>query len=497
MKLRIGSRMRVGFFAMTGLLLIGGLLTILYTYRLQHVTTAVLDENLSSLKAAQELEVALFRMRGLTSNYLLDGDARWLQTLEERKLEFRAWLAEAHKTALTSQEETILSQISSLVRDYETGLQSAIDLNQRGDLDAARRALARASRVVFEDIYIQCEAFVGANEGFMIESVNRMKAANKALRMAMYGLGIVGVLLGYFLGSVITRSIEQPIYELVLKVRGAAGDELVERMDLQRDGGLEQLDRQVHELIHRINTTRADLERNRRLLSRAEQLAALGKVSAGIAHEIRNPLTAIKMLVYSMREDSRLDDDQRRDLEVISKEIVRMERFVESFLDFARPPDPKLVPMQLSEVAHETVALLLPRLQQSGTRVLEVYEPETGHILADPDQIRQVVMNLILNAVAAMPEGGEVRLETQRIATTGAPSWVHLRVTDTGTGIPDEILDDIFEPFVSGREDGSGLGLSISSQIVRLHGGWIDAANNPHGGATLTVSLPEHAVVTS
>lgn len=497
MKLRIGSRMRVGFLAMTGLLLVGGLLTVLYTYRLQRVTTALLDENVSSLQAAQGLEIALFRMRGLTSNYLLDGDPQWLQTLEERKLEFRTSLAEAHATALTRQEEAILQRISQLIRDYETGLQSVIVLRQQGDLEAARRALAHATREVFEDIYEQCEAFVGANEGFMFDSVRQMKSANRSLRTAMYVLAIAGVLLGYFLGLVITRSIEQPIYELVLKVRGAAGDELVERLDLKRGEGLEQLDRQVHELIHRINTTRADLERNRRLLSRAEQLAALGKVSAGVAHEIRNPLTAIKMLVYSMREDSGTEDDRRRDLEVISKEIVRMEKFVESFLEFARPPDPKLVPIRLCDVARDTVALLLPRLRQGGTRVVEDYAPEAGHLLADPDQMRQVVMNLVLNAVQAMPEGGELRLETRRIDSATAPSWVHLSVTDTGTGIPDEILDRIFEPFVSGREDGSGLGLSISSQIVRLHGGWIDAANNPGGGTTVTVCLPEQAPVAS
>jgi CHASE3 domain sensor protein len=112
MKLRIGSKMLAGFLAMATLLLAGGLVTILYTYRLQNVTTKLLAENLSSLKVAQELEVALFRMRGLTSNYLLDEDPRWLTTLEERKKEWKSWMNKARETARTREENDILHNIS-------------------------------------------------------------------------------------------------------------------------------------------------------------------------------------------------------------------------------------------------------------------------------------------------------------------------------------------------------------------------------------------------
>jgi signal transduction histidine kinase len=122
--------------------------------------------------------------------------------------------------------------------------------------------------------------------------------------------------------------------------------------------------------------------------------------------------------------------------------------------------------------------------------VQEEFDAGLGCIAADPDQLRQVVMNLVLNALDAMPEGGELHVGTQRVVLEGA-GWIQVRVQDNGTGIPESLLETLFDPFVSGREDGAGLGLAISYQIVRQHSGWIDAVNNPDGGATVVVSIPD------
>jgi signal transduction histidine kinase len=309
----------------------------------------------------------------------------------------------------------------------------------------------------------------------------------------MYGLGIGGIILGGILGWLISRSIVNPIYELVLKVRGATGDEFVERVGVSGGTEMEELDRQVHELIDRMNMTMADLEKNRRQLARAEKLAALGKVAASVAHEIRNPLTAIKMLIYSMREDLAQDGEKRKDLAVILKEIDRLERFVQNFLQFARPPDPALAPISVNETVHETLTLLAPRLRQNGAELQEIYQPDIEKIIADADQLKQVVMNLALNAVESMPDGGRLTAATFRVrasADNDGKEWVQIRISDNGCGIPTELMESIFDPFVSGRKNGVGLGLSVAYQIIHRHGGWIEAANNADGGATFTVSLP-------
>jgi signal transduction histidine kinase len=206
-------------------------------------------------------------------------------------------------------------------------------------------------------------------------------------------------------------------------------------------------------------------------------------------------LTAIKMLIYSMREELAQNDQKRRHLAVILKEIDRLERFVHNFLQFARPPDPVLAAIDINDTVHETLTLLAPRLQHHGIDVREIFQPDLQKIIADADQMKQVIMNLVLNAVESMPQGGRLRTETLRMHAAGennGKEWVQIRirVCDSGYGIPDELLDSIFDPFVSGRKDGIGLGLSVAYQIVHRHGGWIEAENNPEGGATFTVSLP-------
>ncbi|MCI0693126.1 ATP-binding protein [candidate division KSB1 bacterium] len=494
MKLRIGSKMLAGFLAMAVLILAGGLVTILYTYRLQDVATKILAENVSSLKAAQELEIALFRMRGLTINFMLDGDTHWLKTLEERKKEFKTWLKEAKATARTAKENDVVRIISLLSEEYELKRQQALALHSEGKAKQAQTLLLKANQV-FDEIYEQCEAFVAANEHTMLAAVEKIERTNSIVRATMYGLGIGGILLGGVLGWMISRSIVNPIYELVLKVRSATGGEFVERVGVTGGTEIEELDRHVHILIDRINAAMADLEKNRKLLARAEKLASLGKVAASVAHEIRNPLTAIKMLIYSMHEDLAKDHEKRKDLAVILKEIDRLERFVQNFLQFARPPDPVLATLNIDEMVHETLTLLAPRLQQNRIEAYEVHRSDHQKIVADADQVKQVVMNLLLNAIEEMPNGGRLTAETlgtRTVRENGEKEWLQIRISDTGKGIPSELLDSIFDPFVSGRKNGVGLGLSVAYQIVNQHAGWMEAANNSDGGATFTVSLPLH-----
>ncbi|MDZ7362275.1 MAG: ATP-binding protein [candidate division KSB1 bacterium] len=493
MKLRLGPKMFGGFLAMGVLLLAGGLVTILYTYRMQDVTARLLSDNVSSLKAAQELEVALFRMRGLTSNYLLSADPSWLFNLEERKRESKDWMERARQTARTGKEKAILQTISSLFLEYEQNLNTVVKLSHEGKTQEAKTLLLRNSREVFEKIYQQCEAFVAVNEDYMYATEEKVRHTNGLVRAGMYGLGLGGVLLGGIFGWMISRSIVNPIYELVLKVRDVTGDEFVERVDVSSVTEIEELDRHVHALINRINRAMADLEKNRKLLARSEKMAALGKVAASVAHEIRNPLTAIKMLIYSLREELTTDDEKRKDLAVVLKEIDRLERFVQNFLQFARPPDPILTATNVRETVHDTLTLLAPRLQQNRIEVNEVHRSDHQNILADADQVKQVVMNLILNAIEEMPNGGRLTTETLRTRATGGDGekeWLQIRISDTGKGIPAELLDSIFDPFVSGRKNGIGLGLSVAYQIATRHQGWIEATNNKNGGATFTVCLP-------
>jgi signal transduction histidine kinase len=227
------------------------------------------------------------------------------------------------------------------------------------------------------------------------------------------------------------------------------------------------------------------LEHDRQLL-RAEQMMAIGQVAAGVAHELRNPLTSIKGLIQvNLREleDRGVPAD---DLAVIEHEIRRMEKTLQTFLDFARPPKPDRQLLDLTAIIERVLALVGGRARKQGVS-LQFLRPE-GPVNAevDQDQMQQLVLNLVLNALDANPDGGSIELDL-RPARDG---YVELYVRDSGPGIAPHILPKVFETFVSSKETGVGLGLPLSRRIAEEHGGMLTAYNLPSAGACFLLRLP-------
>jgi two-component system, NtrC family, sensor histidine kinase HydH len=223
---------------------------------------------------------------------------------------------------------------------------------------------------------------------------------------------------------------------------------------------------------------------------RAEQLAWVGQMAAGIAHEIRNPLMAIKLLVQTAADRPDGPSLRPRDFQVLEEEIVRLEAIVSGFLDFARPPRPDPRPVNVVELASHVADGIRPRADLQGVTIHidEPLEPVTAS--ADPNQLRQVLLNLLFNALDAQPRGGEVQIAARLDRTNPRDPQLLMTVSDDGPGVPPSVGDRIFEPFVSTKESGLGLGLSICRRIVEAHGGTLTAANRPTGGAIFTLRFP-------
>jgi two-component system sensor histidine kinase HydH len=223
-----------------------------------------------------------------------------------------------------------------------------------------------------------------------------------------------------------------------------------------------------------------------RAMLRARALAEVGQLAAGMAHELRNPLTAIQMLVQTNRKEAEARGLPAEDLQVIEQEILRMESRLNVFTDFARPPKPERRPIDLAMVVNETLALIRGRARKQ--RVTLKFTPPACpvEVEADGEQIRQLLVNLALNALDVMPRGGILEIELN----PPSDGQVELAVLDTGPGIPPRHLPRLYEPFFTSKETGLGLGLVVSQRIARDHGGSLRATNRPQGGARFVLRLP-------
>ena len=216
----------------------------------------------------------------------------------------------------------------------------------------------------------------------------------------------------------------------------------------------------------------------------AEKLAVVAQMAAGVAHELRNPLTSVKMLVQSQREATDVSVQFAEDLGIIEDEIRRMERSIQTFLDFARPREPERRALNPADVIRRVFALVEPRARNQDVE-LKLVEPEQPLTVdADWQQLFQVFLNLCGNAFDAMPSGGTLELRLER-----TENFVRITVRDTGPGIDSGIVPRLFEPFVTNKEAGVGLGLVICRRIAEAHQGRLEGENLQQG-ACFTLELP-------
>jgi len=248
----------------------------------------------------------------------------------------------------------------------------------------------------------------------------------------------------------------------------------------------EELKTFSQQMEERFQKATADLRSTEAQLIRSEKLAALGQLAAGIAHEIRNPLTSINILIQSLREKPFDGKHHRQDLMVVEEEIQRINEIVDQFLQFARPALPLFKRAGIATLFDETLLLLKPQIEKQRISVHHDFSP-LPPILMDREQMKQVILNLLLNALQAMPKGGRLTMAAQVFEDN---RWVQLSIQDTGVGISPENLGRLFDPFFTTKEGGLGLGLSIAHRIVDQHRGRMEVESQPGRGTLFRIWLP-------
>ncbi len=319
---------------------------------------------------------------------------------------------------------------------------------------------------------------VGSYEDEFFHEANVIKwriLANMAILLLFVGTLSVILLL------IASRILTEPIHNMIAVIRQVMKGGLDQRMPVNSND-------ELGELAIAFNKMTSRLERNHEIeasLAQQGKMASLGILSSGVAHEINNPLSVI--LGYASYLEGKMEPNEPyyNFIHEIKRESKRCKKIVQDLLSYARTPKPTLAETDIHELLHQIIDFAANHTDMHHVTVLKEFAPELPRIQVDGDQIRQVAINLILNAGTAMSEGGRLI-----VRTTYDDSYVNIIFDDNGIGIPEENLDKIFEPFFTTRSKGTGLGLAITKQIIEQHQGQIILDSKVGEGTTITVQLP-------
>lgn len=460
--------------------------TTLYISWLSDTYARTLVENVGTIQAAGTMQDLLWRLLEASLEPAEKQDSESRATIAELQQEFAKRLADAHATAFTPEERLLLERIEKAFEAYSRHLARRLDAAERGEDPSAR--LDRTLRLT-RGVQEHCRQLMELNERLVAERVEQSRRYAAWVTVVRLAFLAAGPLLGLLLGLWVAKWLHRTISQITITLQDAAGEleQEVGQVTITPRGGLPELQEQVQAVSCRIRQAAEELQRTRREAIRADRLAAVGQLAAGVAHELRNPLTSVKLLVQAAAQRRPVRPLDERQLHVLQQEITRMENTIQGLLDFARPAQLRRVVHDLRQTVARALHLVDGRAKQQGVALVRDLPDSPLHVEGDPEQLHQVFVNLALNAIEAMPQGGVLEVRLNKDA-----AGQHCRTTfsDTGTGIPAAVLPRLFEPFVTSKERGTGLGLAISLRIVQEHGGQLRGENRPEGGAAFSVELP-------
>ena len=430
--------------------------------------------------------------------------AHFPAVIKEKLGEARAVLARARGVA-SGGDAQFFADVAARVETLDTRwtaydraareLFEALERSPLGTEDPSVADRAEAARRLEKGLSMDVKLLQAALDGQVADRVHAAERAERRSAVLIVLLSVLAAVVG--LGAaLIGQRLLAPIRILTEGVKAVAAGDLSRKVEV---GSRDELGL----LAREFNAMATSLDRQRTELLRAERLAAVGRISAQITHEIRNPLNAIGLNAELLVEEAdRMEQLARRRpgevpagtappelralAEAIGREVDRLEAVTEEYLSFARLPRPVFAREDLNEILSGLAGFVRPELEGAGVELRLSLGAGLPSVRADEAQLRAAFLNLLRNSREAMPRGGVITVTTRRAGGGG----VAAEVRDTGGGIPPEALPRIFDPFYSTKEKGNGLGLAFVQQVVHEHGGTIGCESAPGGGTAFTVTLP-------
>ncbi len=504
--------------ALSLLLLTVGITAAWHVQKQQSETSDLITREVHGLIAAEDLFTTMREIRRELDLLLRTHAHKHLDNVDAFLADARRHIDAARAAARTEEESQLVTVIDAGFAHFLEEYQKLRTLPKSNATDTQYARLC--DEILTDEILSPARRCIDFNTHVVDRTMEAADVNAKHIRVGFLLLGVTGGAAGLLIGLSLARAVGRSIVQLDVSVRSVAG-KLIEVggpaggsvrishfSDMQSlNAGFSHLEReitQVVELLHRKETE----------LLRSEQLAVVGQLAAGMAHELRNPLMPIKVLVQSTLSRSGDVSLPRRQLQIVDEELTRLEQSIQSFLDFARPPELVMNRLDVAAMLFQAVDLVYPKAHQQGVELHCVVPQGEFALAGDRTQLKQLLLNLLLNCIDALSEGGLVHImleppappaeqpmqrasldseqDALRVAADVShdDSYFTIRIFDNGPGFPEELIAKIFEPFVTTKDTGTGLGLTICRQIVQAHHGTITARNRRPHGAEFCIRLP-------
>lgn len=320
-------------------------------------------------------------------------------------------------------------------------------------------------------------------------SLEEMRAEILKTRLMLIFIGCGGLLIGVFGAILLTRRITGPLKKLVEATVKISKEDFSQKIDITSQDEIGNLAQSFNDMSRKLLLARERMETASNKLIQAEKLASIGRISAGIAHEIRNALTSVKLNIQKLVQSDRLDETEKEHLSISQEGIGQMEKFVKELLDFTRVSELNLARFSLEQILDESIKTLADTLELKKVVLEKSYEEGLPQVLVDADKLKQVFLNILRNAFEAVEEKGKINISLSLLKEQ-EESKIRVFIFDNGCGIPEENRETVFEPFYTTKASGIGLGLPIARKIIEQHRGTIRVKENVAQGTSFEILIP-------
>lgn len=320
-------------------------------------------------------------------------------------------------------------------------------------------------------------------------SLEDMKAEERNTLLLLILIGLGGLLVGVLAATWLARRITTPLQKLVEGTKKISRGDFSLQIDIDSKDEIGSLAQSFNEMSYQLQLLKERMEEANKKLVQVEKLASIGHISAGIAHEIRNPLTSVKLNIQKLLEKESLDESEQAHLDISQEGIAQIEKFVKELLNFARVSELNLDWFSIEQIVDGSVKMIADSLELKKVSLEKHYQEELPLMKVDADKIRQVILNILRNAWEAVEEGGKISIHLSQ-DSSHQEKYTKILIFDDGNGIPEKEWENVFEPFYTTKSSGIGLGLAIARKIIEQHDGSIEIKSTGGGGTSFVILLP-------